>query len=68
MQLFNFLKEKNNVKTDRELSKKIKIPPKTLQKYKLGERYIPEKIVSSNIRDLEIIESKKIIGVRLRED
>ena len=56
--LFSFLKNENKVKTLKELSEKTKIPFKTLQKWKLGNLYIPEKFIPKNFKDFKIITEK----------
>ncbi len=56
--LFNSLKEKYDSKTFKELANKLNIPFKTLQKYKLGNFYIPGKIIPTNA-NIKIIEKKE---------
>ena len=56
--LFNFLKEKHNVNSFKKLSLKMNIPVKTLQKWRLGERYLPREIIPEFIK-LEIIDQKE---------
>src|SRR3989344_3735986 len=53
--LFNKLKEEYNVKNLKELSKNIKVPFKTLQKWRYGELYLPDKIIGSKKSSLNLI-------------
>ncbi|MFH1307506.1 MAG: hypothetical protein ABIH72_01500 [archaeon] len=58
LELFNFLKEKNNVFTKKELSKKLKISSSTLDKWFYNDyRYIPLNIVPEELK-LKILDKK----------
>lgn len=57
--LFNLLKKENNVKNLKELSNKLKIPYKTLQKWRYGHRLLPDFMISKSSGNLKIIEKKE---------
>lgn len=58
-ELFEFLKKKNNCKNIKELSLKLNIPFKTLQKWRYRDRYLPEKMIHEEMRFLKIIDKKE---------
>ena len=57
--LFNFLKEKNNCKSFKELSVKINFPLKTLQNWRLGYLYLPTEIIPKEFTDFKITDQKE---------
>lgn len=58
-ELFEFLKNRYNIKTYKELSLKIKIPFKTLQNWKLGVHHLPDKIIPKEFNKLEFLDKKE---------
>jgi len=52
---FEFLKKEKSCKNLRELALRLKIPFKTLEKWRYQDLYIPEKIIPTNLKFLKII-------------
>jgi len=57
--LFEQLKIKYGVKKFTELANSMKVSLKTMQKWRLGERYIPNHIIPKEIKNLKIITRKE---------
>ncbi len=55
---FNFLKDKYKVNNFNDLSVKVRIPVKTLQKYRLGSLYMPENLIPKEFTNPEIYDKK----------
>lgn len=57
--IFNFLKEKNNVHTLKELSIKLNVPFKTLSNWHYDyKKYIPEKLLDDFKQNIEILDKQ----------
>ena len=57
--LFNFLIKINNCNSLKELSNQIKMPLRTIQNWKYGERYIPEKFIPQGLKNsIEILDKQ----------
>lgn len=58
--LFDYLLAENNCHSLKQLSQKLKIPLKTIQNWKYGDRYIPETIFPIAIKDgIEILDTQE---------
>jgi hypothetical protein len=57
--LFEFLKKRHGAKTLKELSEKIDVPFKTLQKWRLGTGYLPSKIIPEDLTSLNVIDKQE---------
>ncbi len=58
-EVFEFLKRRYDTKSYKELSIKLNIPFKTLQKWRLGVYHIPSKIIPDDFKNLEILDEKE---------
>ena len=57
-ELFDALQKHYNVKTLNELATKFKVPFKTLEKWRYGERYIPSHIIPASLKIKGVVDTK----------
>lgn len=66
-ELFDYLRGSHHAKNFVELGSKMNISPKTLNNWRYNYRkYIPGNLIENYPKKLEILDTRKIIGERLR--